>query len=68
MSRYDSDQDYSDWLGGPYGECLDCQKWCDSDLCEECADQRDAHTDILELRSMVKAFLRADLTKIKDVA
>jgi hypothetical protein len=37
-------------------------------LCNACSDQRDAHTDALELRQMVKAVLRADWTRVKDVA
>lgn len=40
-------------------------------LCEECCADRDAHTDALEVRlmvKMVKAVLRSDLSKVKDVA
>jgi hypothetical protein len=63
-----NDRDRSDYLGGPYGDCADCGQATDSSLCEECRDRRDAHTDALELRMMVKAVLRSDLTKVKDVA
>ncbi len=40
-------------------------------LCEECCADRDAHTDALEVRlmvTMVKAMLRSDLTRVKEVA
>lgn len=63
-----NDRDLSDYLGGPYSDCVDCGQACEGGLCEECCDQRDAHTDALELRLMVKAVLRSDLTKVKDVA
>lgn len=63
-----NDRDLSDYLGGPYGDCVECGQATDSTLCDECADRRDAHTDALEVRLMVKAALRADWTKVRDVA
>lgn len=79
MSRWTavSDRDYDDVNQGedlePNATCTDCgvdyskadgdpTTWCDA-----CSDQRDAHTDALEMR-MAKADLRADLTKVKEVA
>lgn len=51
-----NDRDLSDYLNGPYGDCVDCGQACEGGLCEACADQRDAHTDALE-RRMAKADL-----------
>ncbi len=68
MSRFDSDQDYSDELNGPYGSCTDCGRATDDAFCEECGDKRDAHTTLHELKAMAKAVLRIDHTTIKDVA
>lgn len=67
-----SDLDRSDYLNGPYAlvTCTDCDGLVDGTglLCDECLDRRDAHTDALEIRLMVKAALRADWTKIREVA
>jgi hypothetical protein len=67
-----NDRDLSDYLQGPYGDCVDCGRACEGGLCDECGDQRDAHTDALEaaylLTRMAKAVLRSDLTKVKEVA
>ncbi len=67
MSRYDSDQDYSDCLNGPYGSCEDCGRATDDAFCEECGDKRDAHAAALEVRMMAHAVLRST-RPIKDVA
>ena len=68
MSRFDSDADYRDDREGPYRDCEDCGRATDSHLCDACADRRDAHTDLMELKSMAKAVLRIDPATIKDVA
>ncbi len=74
MSRFDSDQDYSDTVAGPYvtERCSDCDRDFVSDqttrICEECWEKRELHTSALEVRFMLKALLRSDLTNIKEVA
>ena len=76
------DQAYCDALSDPPPNqiCADCHEefftvffatttptWCDA-----CWTTRDAHTSALEesylLKRMAKAFLSADLTKVKEVA
>lgn len=62
--------------GGPRcnATCPDCGEPCwigrddTGSLCDACCDRRDAHSSALELRLMVAAVLRADLTKVRDVA
>jgi len=74
MSRWDSDQDAADYFAGPYvtERCTDCDQDFVSDqttrICEPCWDKRELHTSALEIRWMLKALLRADLTHVKDVA
>jgi len=36
--------------------------------CDECSDRRDRWTTAEEIRTMAKAFLKVDLTTVKDVA
>jgi hypothetical protein len=58
----------------PNAECSDCgiaygkadddpTTWCDA-----CSDRRDTWAAAFEIRVMAKAFLRADLSKVRDVA
>ena len=82
MSRFDSDMDYADWLGGPYPQpnasCADCGaafvkgREDIGSLCDACCDARDAHTSALEaihgIQRIAKAVLATDLSKVKDVA
>lgn len=74
MSRWDSDQDAADYFAGPYvtAVCTDCGGDFVSDqttrICEPCWDTRERHTSALEIRFMLKALLRSDLTKIREVA
>lgn len=66
MNRWDSDQDYSDDLNGPYetATCEDCRVEFIQDpaettsRCAACWDRRDAHTSGLELKQMAKAICR----------
>lgn len=67
-----SDHDHRDWLGGPYSRetvtCTDCglvftnRPDESGALCEECAADRDAHTDALEIR-MAKVRLQPHARK-----
>ncbi len=75
MSRWDaSDEDYRDTIAGPYVtiECTDCNRPFVGDqttrICEACWERRELHTSALEVRFMLKALLRSDLTHIKEVA
>jgi len=75
VSRYGSDDRdaYDDTLQ-PNAECQDCSApfskaeddpgvWCDF-----CSDKRDRWATALELRTMAKAVLRTDLTRVREVA
>ncbi len=74
MSIWNSDADAADYFHGPYVTitCSDCGSDFVGDqtttICEACWDRRELHADALEIRWMLKALLRSDLTKIKDVA
>lgn len=74
MSRWDSDADVADYFAGPYvtAVCMDCGGDFVSDQttqrCEPCWERREAHTTALEIRFMLKAVLRSDLTQIREVA
>ncbi len=74
MSRWDSDQDAADYFAGPYvtERCQDCDRDFVSDqttrICEPCWEKRELHTSALEVRFMLKALLRSDLSNIKEVA
>ena len=75
MSRYGDDEDRYGIDDLPANaDCSDCgvsyskatddpTTWCDS-----CSNLRDRWAEALELRTMLKAALRADLTKVKDIA
>lgn len=74
MSHWNSDQDAADYFAGPYvtDHCTDCGRAFVSDqttrICEPCWEKRELHTSALEIRFMLKALLRSDLTTIKEVA
>lgn len=75
MSRYGEDDTYPEDQADPTNsECPDCGGafWrAEMDrcvFCGPCAQQRDAWATAQELKTMAKAILNADLTKVRDIA
>lgn len=75
MSRFGEEPaDYLDGDVRPNAECHDCGAgWYRSEFdrcvfCADCADLRDRWATAQEMRSILKAVLAVDLSKVLDVA
>lgn len=74
-SRYDPRDEPADYLDGDdNARCADCgagfyrSAWDRCHWCSACADTRDRWAEAQAMRSILKAVLKVDLSKVKDVA